>query len=94
MRESTFERNLNKEIERRFPGCVILKQDTRQGLPDRVIFYGKHWAMLECKESATAPHQPNQDYYVQLFDSFSFCRFVFPENVEEVLDDLECAFES
>lgn len=94
MREGAFERNLMKELERRFPGCVILKQDTRQGLPDRVIFYGSHWAMLECKESATAHHQPNQDYYVQAFDNMSFCRFIYPENAEEVLNDLERAFES
>lgn len=94
MLERTFQHKLIREIERRFPGSIVLKQDARQGLPDLVIFYGKNWAMLECKESATAPHQPNQDYYVRLFDSFSFCRFVFPENVEEVLYDLECAFES
>lgn len=94
MLERTFQHKLIREIERRFPSSIVLKQDARQGLPDLVIFYGKNWAMLECKESATAPHQPNQDYYVQLFDSFSFCRFVFPENVEEVLYDLERAFKS
>lgn len=94
MLERTFQHKLVKELEKRFPGCVVLKQDSRQGIPDLVIFYGAHWAMLECKESATAHRQPNQDHYVQTFGSMSFCRFVYPENVEEVLNDLERAFKS
>lgn len=92
MLERTFQRNLIKRLEERFPGCVVMKQDARQGIPDLVVFYGSHWAMLECKESATAAHQPNQDYYVEHFGNMSFCRFVYPENVDEVLNDLESAF--
>ena len=47
------------------------------------------WAALECKRSATAPHRPNQEHYISLMDNMSFAAFVFPENREEILNELE-----
>jgi hypothetical protein len=49
--------------------------------------------MLEVKASADAPEQPNQEYYVNSLDAMSFAAFIYPENEEEVLDDLQSAFE-
>lgn len=94
MRESQYQARLIRVLERRFPGCVILKNDPTylQGIPDLVIFYGNRWAMLEVKASANAPIQPNQDYYVRLLDEMSFAAFIDPSNEEEVLCGLEQAF--
>lgn len=94
MKESTFQAKLIKKLESKFPGCVILKNDANyiQGFPDLTVFYKNHWAVLECKKDAKASHQPNQDFYISMLDGMSFGRFIFPENEEEVLNDLQQAF--
>ncbi len=91
MRESGFQARLIRTLKDRFPGCVVLKNDANyiQGIPDLTVFYNNKWAMLECKRSENEPHQPNQDYYVERMDEMSFARFICPENMEEVLHDLE-----
>lgn len=96
MLESKFQANLIKEIKNKFPGCIVLKNDSSylQGVPDLSIFYGDSWAMLEVKKSEDASHQPNQDYYVGKANEMSFSRFIFPENKEEVLDELTHFFHS
>jgi hypothetical protein len=90
--ESGFQDRLIDELHEMFPGCLVLKQDAYQGIPDLLILYGDKWASLECKKSSRAEHQPNQDYYVDLMNEMSFSRFIFPENKEEVLDELQQAF--
>lgn len=94
--ESKYQRDLKKKIERMFPGCVILKQDAslRQGIPDLLILYRDKWALLEVKASATAEHQPNQEYYIENFNLLSFAAFIYPENEEEVLNALQRTFGS
>lgn len=96
MTEARYQASLIRKLERRFPGCVILKNDSsyRQGILDLTIFWNEHWAMLEVKAYANAPHQPNQDYYVQQMDDMSFAAFIYPENEEEVLLALQEAFAS
>lgn len=93
MRESQYQARLIDELERRFPGCVILKNDPTylQGIPDLVIFYGDRWAMLEVKVSAKAPVRPNQAYWVRTLNEMSFAAFIDPSNEEEVLCGLEQA---
>nr|DAZ19940.1 MAG TPA: hydrolase [Caudoviricetes sp.] len=90
MKESKFQANLIQRIREELPGCEIIKQDAQyiQGIPDWIILYRDKWAMLECKESAHAKTRPNQPYYVNLFNKMSFARFVWPENEEEVVEDL------
>ena len=90
MLESKFQSSLIKDIKKRFPGCVVLKNDPEyiQGFPDLTIFYKDKWAALECKKDANASHQPNQDYYIQYLNEMSFASFIYPENKQEVLDDL------
>lgn len=93
--ESEFQSSLKKEIESRFPGAVVFKIETYlQGFPDLGVLYKDKWAVLECKKDGQAKHQPNQDYYVNHLNEMSFSRFIFPQNKEEVLDDLQRAFET
>lgn len=94
MRESQYQAKLIAELERRFPGCVILKNDPTylQGIPDLAIFYGNQWAMLEVKASAKAAIQPNQPYWVETLNEMSYAAFIDPSNEEEVLRGLEQAF--
>lgn len=94
MLESKYQSQLIERLEELFPGCVILKNDTDylQGVPDLLVLYNDRWAMLEVKRAADAPQQPNQAYYVDLFDVMSFGAFIFPENEEDVLRDLQQAF--
>ncbi len=92
--ERSFQSQLIRELKKRFSGCIVTKLDSShiQGLPDLLILFGKHWATLEVKRSAKARRQPNQEHYVSMMDSMSFSRFIFPENKEEVLYELEQAF--
>ncbi len=94
MLESKFQAKLKKILKQRYPGCVVLKNDPNyiQGIPDLLVLYNERWAMLECKKNALAHHQPNQDYYVKRFNEMSFSRFVYPENLDEVLMDLDGYF--
>ena len=90
--ESGFQDKLMKELKERFPGCMTFKMDQFQGVPDVLVLYKDRWATLECKRSANAKRQPNQDYYVGVMDEMSFSRFIYPENKEEILDELQQAF--
>lgn len=94
MLENKFKANLINELEELFPGCMILHIDPNeiQGIPDLLILYEERWAALEGKKSATASHRPNQDYYVERMNDMSFAAFIFPENKEEVLRELQQAF--
>lgn len=98
MRENKFQADLKKDIRKMFPGCIIAKLDSGdiQGIPDLLILYEDRWAILECKKSEDdAKHPiPNQTYYVDKLNRMSFSRFIYPENKEEVLDDLYETFES
>jgi hypothetical protein len=94
MRESLYQRNLIKKIQRLFPGCYILKNDPSelQGIPDILILFENTWAMLETKRALNSSKQPNQDYYVDMFNEMSFASFINPDNEEAVLDALQSAF--
>lgn len=94
MLENKFQANLIKKLKDIFPGCIVMKNDPTyiQGVPDLTLLYKNKWATLECKKSATARHQPNQDYYVGQMDEMSFSRFIYPENEQEVLDELKHNF--
>lgn len=92
--ESKFQKELMDEIRKQYPGCVILKNDSSyiQGFPDWTILYKNKWAVLEAKRSRTADKQPNQPYYVDKLNSMSYSRFVYPENKDEVLQELQQIF--
>lgn len=90
MTEPEYQAKLKKKIKELLPGCIVQKEDSReiQGIPDLLILYNNKWASLEVKIGEDAEHQPNQDYYVDKMDGMSFSRFIFPENEEQVLNEL------
>lgn len=94
MYESNFQRKVKKDIRERFPGCYILKTDPNdiQGIPDLLVLYEDKWAALEVKKSKSATHRPNQDYHVNTLNGMSYSTFIFPENEEEVLNELSTIF--
>lgn len=96
MLENKFQANLIKDIKKRIPGCIVMKNDSSyiQGIPDLLVLHNDKWAALECKKSKSAIRQPNQEYYVEKMDDMSFARFVYPENREEVLNDLQSTLQA
>ena len=92
--ERDFQRKLIKDIKDRFSGCIVLKNDPDyiQGIPDLTVFYKDKWATLEVKKDARASHRPNQEHYVEKMNNMSFSAFIFPENKEDVLDELSKHF--
>jgi hypothetical protein len=95
MLEREYQAKLIKKIKRRFPGAVVLKNDTSyiQGIPDLSVLWQDRWGELEVKRSANEQPQPNQEYYVDMLNEMSFASFIYPENEEEVLHELQRTWE-
>lgn len=96
MTEAEYQAKLTKKLKRKFPGCVLLKNDAsyQQGILDWTLLYKDMWACLEVKASAGSRRQPNQDYFVTQLNEMSFAAFIYPENEAEVISALEQAFAS
>ena len=90
MLENKFKTSLVKEIKQRLPGAMIfhLNPNETQGAPDLLILYGDKWFALEGKQNANAPHRPNQDYYVDILNRMSYAAFIYPENKEDILNEI------
>ena len=93
-KESSFQREVIEKLEAQFPGCVVLKNDPNyiQGIPDLSVFHGLRWGVLECKKSDRERYEPNQEYYLDLFNRMSFGAMICPENEEEIFDALQRSF--
>lgn len=94
MAENKFKTKLISELRELFPGCLIYHLDPNeiQGSPDLLILFRDTWATLEGKDYADAPIRPNQPYYVNLMNQMSFSAFIYPENKDEVIDQLYSYF--
>ena len=92
--EKIFQSELIKDLRELFPGCIILKNDPTyiQGIPDLLILFEDKWAALEVKKSITASHRPNQEFYVNKMGRMSYANFIYPENKEVVLNELQETF--
>lgn len=92
--ESGFQDRLISDLKEMLPGCMVFKMDQIQGIPDLLVLHGDKWFSLECKKSANAKRQPNQEYYVGKMDEMSFSRFIYPENREDVLNEIQRTYQS
>ena len=98
--ETDFQGNLIKEIEQTFNGSIVTKLDANYiaGIPDLLILHKNRWATLECKKnksevSKKRRNKEQQDYYVAEMNKMSFSRYVYPENKEEVMNELKVYFQ-
>lgn len=94
MIESNYQARLVKKLKLIFPGCIVMKNDAqlKQGIPDLTILYKDKWACLEVKKSQKASHRPNQDYNIERMNQMSYAAFIYPENEEKILLELEEVF--
>lgn len=94
--ERNFQKDLIKDIKKKFKGCIVCKLDPRyiQGIPDLLILHGSKWATLEVKKSQHASRRPNQNFYVDLMNKMAFSRFIYPENKESILNELDIWFKN
>ena len=91
MRESQFQSQLIKKLNKMLPGIIILKNDPNyiQGIPDLILLYKNRWAALEVKRGATASVRPNQAHYVRTMYAMSYAAFIYPENESEILNEVQ-----
>ena len=91
MRESQFQAQLIKKLNKMLPGIIILKNDPNyiQGIPDLILLYKNRWAALEVKRGATASVRPNQAHYVRTMYAMSYAAFIYPENESEILSEIQ-----
>lgn len=90
MQERDFQAKLIKDLKRKLPGALVLKNDPNyiQGIPDLTVLYKQRWALLEVKRSESAPLRPNQAYYISEAEQQSFGEVIFPENYDVVMESL------
>ena len=91
MRESQFQAQLIKKLNKMLPGIIILKNDPNyiQGIPDLILLYKNRWVALEVKRGATASVRPNQAHYVRTMYAMSYAAFIYPENESEILSEVQ-----
>ena len=85
---------LKDEIKGRFPECEIIRlspNDNYQGIPDLLVLCPDGWGILETKRRPKSRRQPNQPYHVERLNKLRFAAFIDPDNMDEVLDDLQHA---
>jgi hypothetical protein len=99
MLESEIKAEFKKRIKNNFfigdeVHLVEPKTFTRSDPDLYILGYGGRWAAVEFKTSEDADLQPNQERRMAILNDMSYARFVYPENVVEVLDELEELFTS
>lgn len=95
MLEKDFQALFIAKVKEILPGAIPIKNDSRyrQGIPDWLVIYKDKALFFEIKAAKNASLQPNQWYYIQIItDNGGFARMVYPENYEEVLNEIQQSF--
>ena len=94
-RENAYQAQLIQRLKEEFPGAVVLKNDSsyQQGIPDLTILHGPRWAILEDKRDINASARPNQQWWVDRLRDMSYAAFIYPQNEEDVFDELRHTLE-
>lgn len=92
--EKDFKQKFQKELKKRVKPVAILqyKQDatTLKGFPDTIVILEGITVFIEYKKSKRAKYQEGQKMWHDKLEAaghFSF--YVFPENTDEVLKEIE-----
>lgn len=95
-REREYQPQLISRIEKLLPGAYVRKIDVQQGWPDLLVLWRDRWALLEVKKRTPSgsDFEPNQEWWIEEFDSMSFSACIYPENEQEVLHALQQTFRS
>ena len=82
-----------RRLEIDFPEAIVLRGNSEHlnGIPDIVIIHHDRWAALEVKRSYNASTRPNQKYYIDLLNNWSYASIIHPQNENEVFLELESA---
>lgn len=93
MAESNFQKKVASWLRKK--GCYVLVITAHPGIPDGMtdilaLIPGGGWAALECKASKSARMRPLQAPTIKKLDNMYFARKVYPENWEEIKQEL-CA---
>jgi hypothetical protein len=96
-KEGDFKKKFDEELLARLAKYdveidIFQNKSGRRSTLDTIYLGPCSWAMLEFKRSADAAKQPNQDYFVEDMNQKGYAAFVYPENAEEKLNDLERLF--
>lgn len=96
MLERDYQKKLIKKLTNLYPDCIILKNDSNytQGIPDILILYKNKWVALEVKVGVKSKKRPNQNHYIEIMNNMSYASFIFPENEEEILYEIQSIFTS
>lgn len=88
--ENKFKTDLCNRIEKEFPGSMVMHLDPteKKGIPDLLVLHNDKWAVLEGKRSKDASRRLHQDYYVKTMNDMSYASFIYPENEEQVIQEL------
>lgn len=94
MLEREFQAEVVRDLRSIFPDATVILPDSsrQQGIADIIILIEGHWAALEVKRSAKAPYRPNQEYYIEKYKQYTYAAFIYPENKEEILNEIQRAF--
>lgn len=69
-------------------GCIVIKHSVKSGVPagtaDLSFYCEGFYGFIEVKSSAKAKVQPLQREFIEKMNEWSWAKFVYPENWEEV----------
>lgn len=99
---------LKKALKQHFPEAIVQKNDPvdNQGFPDLTILLGPRYAVLEVKKSEAEyiseqgsreaymkdSRRHNQRYYIEKINNVGFAAFIYPENMDDIIEELHRFF--
>lgn len=91
MRESDLQKIIIKYL--RSKGCYVIKHNAGPGVPvgtaDLSFYIEGCYGFIEVKASKSSKVQPLQHNFINRMNEWSWARFVYPENWDEVKAELE-----